>query len=69
MSGEPKIDHPIHTDLASKCQSRDLNLAGRFVPISHTLTSCHMTSFITPSYRGKFAIEFSSDQVATGGPG
>lgn len=35
MSGEPKIDHPIHIDLASKCQSRDLNLAG--VSLYHTL--------------------------------
>lgn len=68
MSGEPKTDHSIHNGLASKCQNRDLNLAG-LSPIPHTLTSCHMTSFITPSYRGKIVIEFSSDHVATGGPG
>lgn len=68
MSGEPKTDHPIYIDLASKCQSRDLNLAGLSL-YPHTLTSCHMTSSITPSDKGKIVIEFSSDQVATGGPG
>ena len=35
MSGEPKIDHPIQIDLASKCQSRDLNQAG--LSLYHTL--------------------------------